>query len=101
MVEPATTVGGGGEWVAHGMDHLAFAEIFGFDFPDLFEAEAVGLRLRVAAEVEFLNDLFCEGAVAAFGKEGDAGMEFHSSLEGVFGFAVAAYPKVVCSNAFD
>ena len=71
------------------MQDLAFAELGGGDFPDFFEAESVGLRLRVSAQVVFFDDLFCEGAVAAFSEEGHAGVELHAPFEGGFGFAGA------------
>ena len=58
VVHPAAAVGVFGEGIAHRVGDFAFAEVFGQDLPDLFEAESVGLRLAVAAEVVFLDDLF-------------------------------------------
>ena len=82
------------------MDDFAFAEIFRFDFPDFFESESVGLRLRISAKVELLDYLFGETAMTAFGKEGDAGVELHSSFKGILWLAVSAYPKIIRSHAF-
>ena len=73
------------------MDNLAFAEVLGLDLPDFFEAEAVGLRLTVSSEVKFLDDLLCEGAMAAFGEKGNAGVELHASLKGGFRLAISSY----------
>ena len=101
VVEPAAAVGVGGEGVAQRVEDVAGFELRGGDFPDFFDAEAVGLGLGVSAEVVLFDDLFCEGAVAAFGEEGDAGVKLHAALEGGFGLAGAGYPKVVGGDALN
>lgn len=63
------------------MDDFAFAEVLRLDFPDFFEAEAVGLGLAVSSQVKLLDDLFRKGAVAAFCEEGHSGVKFHAALE--------------------
>ena len=95
VVEPAAAIGRGWKRVAHCVNYFTFAEVFRRHLPDFFEAEAIGLRLRVSPQVKFLDDLLCETTVAAFGEESNAGVKFHSSLEGGFGLAIAAKAEIV------
>jgi len=83
------------------VDDFAFAEVLGLDFPDFFEAEAVGLGLAVPSKVELLNDLLRKRAVAAFSEEGDAGVEFHAALERGLGLSVSSYPHIVGGDPFN
>lgn len=84
VVHPAAAVGVVWEGPAKGVGDLAEDEVFGRDLPDFFQAETIGLGFGVFAEVEFLGDLFCEAAVAAFCEEGTSSVEFHASFEGGF-----------------
>lgn len=49
----------------------------------LLDAEPVRLKLRVASQIESADDLLAEGAVAAFGKQCNFGMDLHSAFKSV------------------
>ena len=98
VVHPAAAVGVFGEGIAHGMGDFAFAEVGRLHFPYFFEAETVGLGLTFAPEVVFFDDLFRETTVTAFAEEGDARVEFHAPLEGLFGFSIPPNAHVVCCH---
>jgi hypothetical protein len=56
--------------------------IFGLDFPQFLEADAVGLRIGAVAQLEFaLDELLAEVAAAAFGEERVFAVQFHARLE--------------------
>lgn len=83
------------------MYNLTFPEVLRLDFPYLFEAEPVGLRLTVTSEIELLDHLLRETSVASFGKQSDTRMKFHSALERRFGLARPRYAHVIRRHAFD
>ncbi|EKY09918.1 hypothetical protein HMPREF9120_00196 [Neisseria sp. oral taxon 020 str. F0370] len=83
------------------MDNEAGAGVFGLDFPDFFDAEAVGGRLAVLVEVEAADELFGERAAAAFGKQGLPGVKLHAALEVAGGLPVFADAHVAGGDAFD
>lgn len=95
VVHPAAAVGVFGEGVAHRVGDFAFAEVFGRDLPDFFEAESVRLGLAIAAEVVLFDDLFRKTAVTTFAEESYARVEFHASFERVLGFSIPPNAHVV------
>ena len=101
VVEEGAAVGFVIERPAGAVEDEARAGVFGLDFPDFFDADAVGLRLAVFIEAEAADELFGKRASAAFGKQGLLGAEFHAGLEVVGGLAVFADAHVAGGDAFD
>ena len=100
MIHPAASVGGAGKWIAHAMDDLAFTEILRLYFPDFLEAEAVGLGLGVAAQVELFYHLLCKIAVTPLRKESDPRVKLHAPLKAGFGLATLGNAQVIGRDAF-
>ena len=48
------------------------------DFPKFLDADAIGLRIGVFAQIELFNQLFRQRSTATFGKEGVFGVQFHA-----------------------
>jgi outer membrane translocation and assembly module TamA len=69
-----------------------FSNCSGIDFPQFLDADAVGLRVGVGAQVELRLDLLAEVAAAAFGEQGVFGQQFHAGLVVGAGLAVAPRP---------
>ena len=101
MVQPTTTVGVNGQWIAQRMDDLSAPEVLGPDLPHLLDAQRVRLGLAVPAQIVRLDDLFGQTTMAAFGDEGDAGVKLHASGEGGLGSTVSRTTVVVGGDTLD
>ena len=71
------------------------------DFPQLLDADAVGLRIDAVAQIEFAQQLLGQRTAAAFGENGLPGMQFHARLEVVAGLAILADAEVAGGDALD
>lgn len=101
VVHPAAAVRVVGQGVSHRVCDVALLELLGLHLPDLLDAEAVRLRVRLAAQVELLDDLLAQAAVAALSEHGHAGVELHASLERVLWLSTPADTQVVGGDAQD
>ena len=63
------------------VEDFARARVFVFDFPQFFDSDAVGLRRRFAAQIEFAHQVFRQRAAAALGEDGVFGAQFDSALK--------------------
>ena len=63
------------------VEDFARARVFVFDFPQFFDSDAVGLRRRFAAQIEFARQFFRQRAAAALGEDGVFGAQFDSALK--------------------
>ena len=82
----------------HDQPRLVFRRV---DFPQLLDADAVGLRIDAVAQIEFLPQRLGQRAAAALGEDRLAGVQFHARLEGVAGLAVLADAEVAGGDALD
>mgnify|MGYP003693650431 CR=1 FL=1 len=64
-VDPAAAVFLGGERPAHGVDDLACFDRAGRDLPQLFYANAVGLRVAAFLQVVFADELLGQRSARA------------------------------------
>ena len=80
------------------MDDLSFLEFLRLDFPDLFKTQSVRLRLAVAAEIEFLDDLLGQTTMTTLSKESDSSMKLHTALERRLGLSTARNAQIICSH---
>jgi len=71
------------------------------DFPQLLDADAVGLRIDTVAQVELAEQFLGQRTAATFGEDGLAGMQFHARLEVVAGLAILADTQVAGGDALD
>ena len=84
-----------------GVDHQSGLGFGGVNFPQLFHANGVALRVFALCEVIFGKKLLAQMPARTFGKQGVFGVELHAELEVVGGFAVFANTKIARSNTFD
>ena len=73
----------------------------GGDFPQLLDADGIGLRVVAVAQVEAADQLLGQRAAAALGEQGVAGAQFHAALEVVGWLAVLADAHVAGGDADD
>ena len=76
------------------MVNLAGPMLVGLDLPDLFESDAVMLRIGFGAQVVTRHQVFAEVAAATFGKYRVTPDEFIAALETSLGLAVLANAHV-------
>ena len=67
--------------------------------PKLFHADAVGLRIRIGVEFEFLDQALAEMAPAAFCQNGNLCVNLDALNVGILGFAVDAHAHVANDHA--
>ena len=101
MVEEAAAIGVGLHRPAAAVDDQAGLVLLGCDFPELLEADAVGLRIGAVVEIEMCLQLLAEVAAAALGEEGVLAEQFHAWLEVRAFAAVAQAPHVTGGDALD
>ena len=73
----------------------------GRDFPQLLDADPVGLRVAAVAQIETLHQLLGQRAAAALGEQRVARPQFHAALEVAGGLAVLADAHVAGGDADD
>ena len=98
-VDPGAAVLVEGERIAHGVDHFAGCDTPGRQFPQLLHADAVGLRIAVAVELESADELLGQRAARALGKNDDLGLQIVAGLEVGFLLAVLVHAFVVGAHA--
>ncbi len=99
VVDEAAAVGVGLHRPAEGVHDQTLLELLGIDFPQLLDADGVGLRIGVGAQVELFLDLLAQVAAAAFGEQGVLGQQFHARLVVGAGLAVAREAHVAGGDA--
>ena len=82
---------------AHGVDDFAGDQAAGRDFPEFFDADAVGLRVCVFREIEFVDELFGQGSARAFGEDDDLSLQIVTGLK--VGFLVALFVDALVVGA--
>ena len=100
-VEPAAAIFFGGERPAHGVNHLAFFNGAGRDFPQLFYANAVHLRVKAFLQIVFGDELLGQRAARAFRQHRDLGLNVIAGLEVGFLLVVLVHAFIVGANADD
>ncbi len=75
---------------AGGMHDPAGLGLFVGNFPQLLDADGVGLRVLALGQPEALEQLPAELAARALGEDGVAAGQLHAELEGVLRLAVLA-----------
>jgi hypothetical protein len=83
------------------VNHQARLVHLRIDFPQLLDADAVGLRIAAGIQVELVHQLLAQMAARAFGKQGVLRMQFHAELEGIGGLAFTVHAHVAGGNALD
>ena len=83
------------------MHHQAGLGLGRVHFPQLFDANGVGLRVFAGVELVLGNQLLAQVAARAFGKHGVLGMQFHAQLKAVRRLAVLANAQVAGGHALD
>ena len=73
----------------------------GRNFPQFFHAHAVGLRVGVFREIEFLDELFGQRSARPFGEDDDFGLQIVARLEVGFLLALFVDALVVGADAGD
>ena len=101
MVNKRAAVGLTVERPARAVYHQTGLMFFRRHFPNLFDAQAVSLRLAVLVELETFDDLFGKRTAATFGKQGLLRPKLHAGLETVGRLAVFADTHIAGRNAFD
>ncbi len=71
------------------------------DFPQLLDAERVGRRIAVRAQVEALDELLGQRAAAPLGEQRVGGAQFHARLIVAAGFAGFLYAHIPGGDADD
>src|SRR5690554_6779261 len=75
--------------------------VFGrIDVPQLFDADAVVLRILAFVQLVILDQLLAEVTAAAFGEQGVLGAQFHTRHVAVFLGTVTGYAHVAGDDAF-
>ena len=85
-INPAAAIHVSGDRPTERVGHVAWLDAAGLNVPQLFDANAVDLRIDVV-ELVFLDQLLGERAARAFGEDGDFGAKFITGR--VVGFALA------------
>ena len=86
---------------AGGVQHEAGLVAGGVNFPQLLDAQAVGLWVAFGIELEAGDDLLAQMATCAFGKDGVFGVQLHAELEVARGLAFLAHTHVAGGHALD
>ena len=73
----------------------------GVDFPQLFDTDAVALRILACVKLEARDDLLAQMATCTFCKHSVLGVQFHAQLEVFGGLAIFANAHVAGSHTFD
>ena len=73
----------------------------GRNFPEFLYADAIGLRVGVLGEIEFLNQLLGERSARAFSENDDLGLQVIARLEVRFRMSFFVDALVVSANAGD
>ena len=87
--------------VAHGVDDFARSDAAGRQLPQFLHADAVGLRIAFAIELEAVDELLGQRAARAFGKDDDLGLQVVAGLEVGFLLAILVHALVVGAHADD
>ena len=101
MVNKRAAVGFAVQRPARAVHHQAGLMFFRRHFPNLFDAQAVSLRLAVLVELETFDDLFGKRTAATFGKQGLLRPKLHAGLETVGRLAVFTHAHIAGCNAFN
>ena len=101
MVNKRAAVGFAVQRPARAVHHQAGLMFFRRHFPNLFDAQAVSLRLAVLVELETFDNLLGKRTAATFGKQGLLRPKLHAGLETVGRLAVFAHAHIAGRNAFD
>ena len=101
VVDEAAAVGGVVHRPAGRVYHQAGLVVLGRHLPQFLQADAVGLGVGVAAQIELRLQLLAEVAATALGEQGVLGMQFHAGF--VVGplFAFAGQPHVAGRHTLD
>ena len=86
---------------AGGVDDQTRLVFFGFDFPELFHAQRIGLWVFARVQLIACDELFAQMAPRSFGEQGVFRMQFHAELKIGGGLAVFAQTLVAGGHAFD
>ena len=100
MIEEAAATGLVVERPAERVLDIAFLEILFRHGPELFQADAVFLRIAVLGEVEFLYELLRERATCAFSEEDIFAEQFHAGLIVGLVAAIGGNAHDACDDAF-
>ena len=100
-VEPAAAIFFGGERPAHGINDLAFFNSAGRNFPQLFYANAVHLRVQAFLQIVFGDELLGQRAARPFRQHRDLGLNVIAGLEVRFLLVVLVHAFIVGANADD
>src|SRR5512140_2871027 len=73
-VDPGAAVLFRSQRIAHRVNHFAGSYAPTGNFPEFFDAYAIGLRVTVVIEVEALNQLLGARSAGSLGKDGDLGL---------------------------
>ena len=101
MIEERATIGAPVHGPARGVDDQARLVALRLHFPQLLDADTVGLRIDAVAQLELLHQRLGERAAAAFGENRLFCMQFHAGLVSLGALAVAAYTEVAGGYASD
>src|SRR5579859_5043450 len=101
MINKRAAIGAAVERPADGMLDQAGLVVLGGNFPQLLDADGVGLRIAMVAEAELVDELLGQRAAAALGEQRVARTQLHASLETVGRLAVLADAHVTGGNADD
>ncbi len=101
MIEERAAAGAAVERPAEGVLHEPGTVLARRDPPQLLQPDAVLLRVAVALQVEFADQLLGERAARAFGKEGVLAAQLHAAHEILGRLAVASNPHVAGRHAGD
>ena len=94
VVQEGAAIGAAVQRPACGVDHQTGLVLGGIDFPQLLDADAVGLRITSFVELIAGDQLLAEMAACAFGKQGVLGAQFHAQLKFAGGLAFFVYPQI-------
>jgi hypothetical protein len=75
----------------HDQSRLMFGRV---DFPQLLDADAVGLRIDAVAQIEALEQFAGQRSPATFGKNRLLGQQLHARLEIMAGLAILADTQI-------
>ena len=68
---------------ANGVLNAPWSMETGIDFPQFLENDAIRLRFTVFAKAEALEELFCQTAMTALGKDRASGVQLHTPCKGL------------------
>ena len=100
-VNPRAAVFFRGQRIAHGVDDFARLNAARGHFPQLFHADAIGLRVAVFHQIELLDELLGQRSARAFGEHDDFRFHVIAGLEIRFLLVLFVDALVVGAHAGD